>query len=172
MDISAVFYTEVLEVLNSHKVKYILVGGLAVSFHGYPRYTGDMDLWIEPEPDNLENLYTALIRLGYSQDTVQNISKNRDINHPTPIRLKDDHHHLSIDLMTNTFQQEFTWQECYEDADVIETGSLRFPVVNLDRLIIMKEKSQRLDDSLKDLADAQELKKIRHLKGGGNEEKR
>ena len=55
MDIENVYYQEVLQVFDQNKVKYILIGGLAVGFHGYQRYTGDMDLWLEPTKDNLNS---------------------------------------------------------------------------------------------------------------------
>jgi hypothetical protein len=40
-----------LRLLNSHKVEYLLIGGFAVGYHGYPRATGDMDNWIATSPD-------------------------------------------------------------------------------------------------------------------------
>lgn len=54
------FYKEVLEQLTNNKVEFLLVGGLAVGFHGYARFTGDMDLWLKPSHDNLERLGNAL----------------------------------------------------------------------------------------------------------------
>ena len=42
------FYKEVLEQLTNDEVEFLSVGGLAVGFHGYARFTGDMDLWIHP----------------------------------------------------------------------------------------------------------------------------
>ena len=65
MDIGG-FYEEVIKSLNYHKVDFLLVGGLAVGFHGYARYTGDMDLWLNPVKDNLYKLGEALIDLNYS----------------------------------------------------------------------------------------------------------
>lgn len=40
-------FKEFIELLNVHSVKYLVVGGYAVAFHGYPRYTKDLDVWIE-----------------------------------------------------------------------------------------------------------------------------
>lgn len=45
-------FKEFIELLNSHKVEYLLVGGYALGIHGYPRYTGDMDIWVKPTPEN------------------------------------------------------------------------------------------------------------------------
>ncbi len=40
-------FKEFIELLNSNRVKYLVVGGYAVALHGYPRYTKDLDIWIE-----------------------------------------------------------------------------------------------------------------------------
>jgi len=45
-------FKEFIELLNNHKVEYLLVGGYALGIHGYPRYTGDMDIWVKPTPEN------------------------------------------------------------------------------------------------------------------------
>jgi len=164
MDINNPFYIEILEALNSHDVKFVLVGGLAVSYHGYARYTGDMDLWIKPDKKNMENLYTTLIDLGYPSDIVNNIKNNRELENPTPIKLKDDYNRLKVDLMTNTFQKEFTWQQCFDEAEVAKIDHVEIRIVHINQLIKMKENSHRLENSMKDLVDAQELKKIKELK--------
>ena len=45
-------FKDFIESLNAHDVKYILVGGYSVILHGYPRTTGDMDLWVERSEEN------------------------------------------------------------------------------------------------------------------------
>ena len=165
MDINNPFYVEILSILIEKKVRFILIGGLAVSYHGYSRYTGDMDLWIEPEESNMERLYSALILLGYPDVVISDIRKNREITNPTPIKLKDDSGILKVDLMTNTFQEEFSWEECFDHSKEMEIDAFSIRVIHVNHLIAMKEKSSRLDDSLKDLVDAQELKKVNKLKG-------
>ena len=58
-------FKEFIESLNKHKVRYLVVGGYAVAFHGYPRYTKDLDIWIELSPDNAENALKALEEFGF-----------------------------------------------------------------------------------------------------------
>ena len=48
-------FKEFIELLSNHKVEYLLVGGYALGIHGYPRYTGDMDIWVKPTPENAAN---------------------------------------------------------------------------------------------------------------------
>ena len=57
---------EFIALLNSMRVKYVIVGGHAVAFHGYPRYTGDMDFLIEPSPDNAKLIHGVLQQFGFS----------------------------------------------------------------------------------------------------------
>jgi predicted nucleotidyltransferase len=56
-----------LKNLNTHEVKYILIGGFAMAFHGFPRATGDIDLWIKNTPDNMTRLRDALIDTGITE---------------------------------------------------------------------------------------------------------
>ncbi len=50
-------FREFVELLIKHKVEYLLVGGYAVGMHGYPRYTGDFDIWINPTIQNANKLF-------------------------------------------------------------------------------------------------------------------
>jgi predicted nucleotidyltransferase len=51
--------------LNSEKIDYLVVGGYAVSFHGYPRPTGDLDIWVAIHPENAARLMVVLARFGF-----------------------------------------------------------------------------------------------------------
>ena len=57
-------FEDLLEELEAHEIRYLIVGGLAFIFHAKPRYTKDMDLWIDPDPDNVARLNTALDAFG------------------------------------------------------------------------------------------------------------
>jgi hypothetical protein len=46
-------FKEFLKLLNSNDVKYLVVGGYAVNYHGFPRATADLDIWIAIDPDNV-----------------------------------------------------------------------------------------------------------------------
>jgi hypothetical protein len=56
---------EFIELLNSRRIDYIVVGGHAVAFHGYPRFTGDIDFLVRPTPDNAARLVEALHDFGF-----------------------------------------------------------------------------------------------------------
>lgn len=57
-------FEDILELLAAHRVRYLIVGGLAFIFHAKPRYTKDMDLWIGPDKDNVEQANRALAEFG------------------------------------------------------------------------------------------------------------
>jgi hypothetical protein len=52
-------FKEFIKLLNENNVKYLVVGGYAVAFHGHPRYTKDLDIWIESSPTPLKNTQFA-----------------------------------------------------------------------------------------------------------------
>lgn len=58
-------FRELLALLNAHKVKYIIVGGYALAFHGSPRVTGDIDIFIQPTPLNAARILKALQEFGF-----------------------------------------------------------------------------------------------------------
>lgn len=57
-------FLDFLELLNKHKVRFLLVGGYAVILHGYVRSTGDLDLWIDKTPDNYNKLKKVYLDFG------------------------------------------------------------------------------------------------------------
>ncbi len=54
-----------LELLAAHRVEYMIVGGYALAFHGAPRYTGDMDIFVKPDPENAQRVIAALNDFGF-----------------------------------------------------------------------------------------------------------
>lgn len=66
-------FNEVLEAFNKAGVRYIVVGGYAINFHGYERNTSDLDLWVEPSEENKLRILEALNRLDYSLEEVKPI---------------------------------------------------------------------------------------------------
>jgi len=57
-------FEDMLHLLDKHKVRYLIIGGLAFIYHAKPRYTKDMDLWIDSTPQNVKRANKALIEFG------------------------------------------------------------------------------------------------------------
>lgn len=63
-------FKEFLQLLNSERIEYPLIGGYAVALYGYVRPTKDMDVWISVAPDNLDRLITALTKFGFASGSI------------------------------------------------------------------------------------------------------
>ncbi len=58
-------FKELLELFNDHKVDYLIVGGYALAFYGTPRYTGDIDMFVDPNSENATRILNALDEFGF-----------------------------------------------------------------------------------------------------------
>ena len=62
-------FKEFLQLLNEQKVEYLVIGGYAVAYHGYPRTTGDMDVWVARHEQNTQRIVAALEAFGFGAAT-------------------------------------------------------------------------------------------------------
>lgn len=60
-----------IQSLNNNQVCYLVIGGYAVALHGYPRYTKDIDIWIEMSPENATRMLQALEQFGFASLDLQ-----------------------------------------------------------------------------------------------------
>ena len=76
-------FKEFLQLLNAHQVEYLLIGGYAVGYHGYPRATVDMDVWIAINPANAQKIVTVLREFGFQSPelTTELFLKEKGKNH-------------------------------------------------------------------------------------------
>jgi hypothetical protein len=59
-------FEELLKLLEEHRVEYLIVGGYAVAFHGYPRFTKDIDIFYNIAPSNIQKLQESLLKFGFT----------------------------------------------------------------------------------------------------------
>lgn len=142
-------FREFIALLNSKKVKYLLVGGFAVGLHGYPRYTGDLDIWVESGLENGEKIVNALNEFGFG-------SLNRK---PTDFVEPDLIHQfgyppLRIDILTGVSGLEF--EGCYKRKKQMILGGEKVAVLHLNDLKRNKVESGRPED----LFDVKKLEKV------------
>jgi hypothetical protein len=71
-------FVDLLAAFASASVRYLLVGGYAVAFHGQPRFTKDIDLWLDPDPANIERAALALVAFGAPPGLVETLRTARD----------------------------------------------------------------------------------------------
>lgn len=132
-------FREFLKLLNAHRVKYLLIGGYAVAYHGYPRATADMDIWIEVDPANAKKIVGTLKDFGFdlpdlSTELFEETEKIVRMGIP-PIR---------IEIMTSISGVEF--QECYDARMIVELDGIRVSVISLPFLKANKKASGRHKD--------------------------
>lgn len=141
-------FVEFLELLNRNRVRYCIIGAYAVGFHGYPRFTKDIDILIEPTTENSRRIIKAIKEFGITSSDLTGrdfVEKNKVIQLGyDPIR---------IDLLTSL--KGFTFQRIWKNKREGKYGNQRVYFMGLKDLIESKRKVGR---SL-DLIDLEKLLK-------------
>jgi predicted nucleotidyltransferase len=136
-------FKEFLRLLNSHEVEYLLVGGYAVGYHGYPRATGDMDIWIAISRSNAQKAAAALRDFGMPEDKVSEllfIERDRIIRMGVPP--------VRIEVITGASGVNF--EQCYSRREVMHIEGISINIISLEDLKINKRECGRHKD-LEDL---------------------
>jgi hypothetical protein len=139
-------FREFIELLDSNKVKYLVLGGYAVAFHGHPRYTKDLDIWLETSEDNALRVLRALEEFGFGG---MGLTKEDFLQKGQVIQLGFPPNR--IDLINSPSGVDFT--ECYSSRIEIEFDGLKISVIDLENL----KKNKKASGRLQDLADLEKL---------------
>ena len=139
---------EFIELLNSNEVEYLIVGAFAVAYHGYPRYTGDLDVLIRPTAENADRVLTVLSRFGFSSLGIPAVDLQ---TYGTVIQLGVQPNR--IDLLTGISGVSFE-----EAWNTRMTGAIEeTPAQFIGRAALLRNKEST--GRAKDLGDAEELRK-------------
>lgn len=141
-------FEDFIQFLNQYEVDYMIVGGYAMAFHGSPRYTGDLDIWIDISESNAEKMILVITAFGFASlgfEKKDFLKENliNQIGYP-PLR---------IDILTNIDGIDF--KEAYSKKQVIEIEDLKANYIGLRDLIQNKKASGRE----KDIVDVNTLQK-------------
>jgi hypothetical protein len=139
-------FKEFIRFINSAKVEYLLVGGYAVSLHGAPRFTADMDIWVNRDPDNAVRLGSALQQFGF---TTPEVVSGQFLKAESVFRIGRPP--LQIDLLTDVSGRDFS--DCYSRREVINRDGIEISIISLADLKINKQVAGRA----KDLGDLESL---------------
>ena len=139
-------FREFLRLLNAHQVEYLLIGGYAVAYHGYPRATAEMDIWIATHPRNAAQVVTALKEFGFdvpelSVELFQTENQIVRMGKP-PVR---------IEIVTGISGVNFA--ECYAARVIHVLDGLEVSLISLHHLKLNKRAAGRY----KDLDDLENL---------------
>lgn len=140
-------FKEFFQLLNANNVQYLIVGGYAVAFHGHPRYTKDIDVWIWINPENASRVVKTLADFGFES---LGLKENDFLEPETIIQLGYAPNRL--DLIMGVPGVEF--RECYEKRIETEIDGVRLQFIDLENL----KKAKKASGRLQDLADIENLK--------------
>lgn len=139
-------FKEFLKLLKEHEVRYLLIGGYAVGYHGYIRATGDMDIWIAVQPDNAQKIVAALHAFGIDDPAInpQFFLQEKKILRMgvPPVRLE---------ITTAISGVEF--DECYPSRIVDELDGVEVNLIDLENL----KKNKQASGRSKDMTDFKKL---------------
>ncbi|MEW6351212.1 MAG: DUF6036 family nucleotidyltransferase [Thermodesulfobacteriota bacterium] len=140
-------FKEFIQSLNSNDVRYLVIGGYAVAFHGHPRYTKDLDVWIEMTTDNAARMVKALEDFGFGSlglqaDDFLVAGQIIQLGYP-PNR---------IDLVFTPEGIDFA--TCYESRVEVRIDDVQVNFVDLENL----RRNKRAVGRLQDLADLENLR--------------
>ncbi len=141
-------YKEMLAILLEEEVRFIVVGAYALAAHGFPRATGDIDIWVRPDKNNSKKVYNALARFGAPINEIR-----EDEFSQAGLIFQIGVIPRRIDIITKIDAIEF--DEADLDKIVVDIDELRIPILSIDKLI----KNKMATGREKDLLDAKLLKK-------------
>ena len=120
-------FEDMLLFLDKHEVRYLIIGGLAFIYHAKPRYTKDMDLWIDPDPENVKRANDALAEFGSPF-----LLNSKNIKEILQLGVAPDR----IDFIMNVIGVKFetAWKKCVKGR----YGTARANWIDIDSLIRIK----------------------------------
>jgi len=139
-------FKEFLKLLKEHDVRYLLIGGYAVGYHGYARATEDMDIWIAIHPDNAQKLVSTMKAFGLDDP---NLKPELFLQKPKIIRMGFPP--LRLEITTSISGVEFG--ECLQGRIVDRLDGVEVNLIDLEHLKQNKKASGRT----KDIADLEKL---------------
>lgn len=132
-------FKEFLQLLNFHQVEYLLIGGYAVGYYGYPRSTADMDIWVAINPDNAQKIVTTLQEFGFNTPDLSIelfLQENKIVRMGIPP--------MRLEILTTISGVEF--ENCYKNKTVAQIDNLDVHLINLSDLKQNKQASGRHKD--------------------------
>lgn len=142
-------FHDFISMLNNHEVEYMVVGGYALAFHGKPRHTGDLDIWINTSEDNATKIVKVLDEFGVGSLGLSKADFLREgyisqIGYP-PLR---------IDILNSI--DGISFLAAYRNKQTLKLKDIQIDYIGLQDLILNKKASGRSQD----LTDLKQLVKL------------
>lgn len=159
------FYEKVFKALNKARVKYLVVGGIAVNLHGVPRMTQDLDLLVELSPENVKKLVKTFKTLGYKSRLPVNPEllsdqtiRNDWINKKNMKVFSFYHKHIPVQEIDILVTSPVKFEDAVKRKVIKRAGNFIILLGSINDIIKMKKKAGR-DRDLSDIAMLEILKK-------------
>jgi len=140
-------FKEFIKSLNDNKVRYLVIGAYALAVHGHPRYTKDLDVWIDRTQENSAKLIQALEQFGFGSLGL----KKEDFLTPRQV-IQLGYPPNRIDLLNDPEGIDF--ENCYSNKVEIIIDGISVNFIDLENL----KKNKKATGRLQDLADIENLK--------------
>lgn len=141
-------FLDFITLCNNHKVRYLVIGGYAVSIHGYPRSTKDMDVCIEMSQQNAKKMVSVIKDFGFGS---LNLTESDFLNKNFITQLGYDP--LRIDILNDLDGVSF--EEGWQNRKIVNISGVEINFIGYNELLKVKEKAGRPQD----IADISMLKK-------------
>jgi len=132
-------FKDFLRLLNEHEVRYLLIGGYAVGYYGYPRATHDMDIWIGVDRQNAANMVAVMTGFGFAEGAV---TLEMFLMRDNIVRIGAPP--LRIEVLMSISGVDFG--DCYEKAVVDDIDGVPVKIIHLENLRANKRASGRHKD--------------------------
>jgi len=143
-------FREFIGLLERHGIKYLVVGGYAVGLHGFPRYTGDLDIFVAISQANASGLLKVFSDFGFPD---LGLRENDFLEEETIVEIGREP--AKIQVLTGIDGVAFA--ACYQRRTMFDDNGVAIPFISLDDLITNKASTPRAKDKI----DLEELRRIR-----------
>lgn len=159
-------YKKIFTKLKEADIQYLIVGGVAVNLYGYSRFTGDIDIILALNKENLARLDNLMHETGYTERlpiTIKELANQEQLKHFIKEKnlkaftyISGDQPQLDIDVIVN---ESIDFEKYVKNQTFVEIWGIKLPVVSMDDLIKMKKSAGRD----KDLLDIEALLNLKNL---------
>ena len=140
---------KICSLLNKHHVDYLLIGGVAVVYHGYTRSTSDLDFWYNPSISNFLNIIKTFKEYGIDVSDLEKI-----VFDPEKTFLRFPTEEMNAEFLPK-IPGGILFKDAKANAEILKLDNIEIPIIGYEHLIINKSMTNRL----KDQSDIEELTK-------------
>ena len=162
-------FKKIIQELEKRKIKYLVIGGVAVNLHGYSRVTNDLDLMISFEKENIAKFIELVNALGYTPKAPVELKEFADSAKRETWKKEKNMQVFSVRNPNDEFeyidvmiQDHIDFEEAYKNRQIYADDKISVSVISIDDLISLKELAGRG----RDLLDMKILRKLKEQLGG------